>query len=205
MRGQGSGSEAIGASLGLCFCSRRAERRIESSAATASILGFEDSVLFDSGATHFFVSIVFVRLSRLVVKTLETGLAITTPVEKTVVCKCAIYECPVNICGRVLPTNLVVLLMFSYDIILGIDWLTRHSAVIDCARKQVTLTLWGEGKVTYIGLRVRSLPPMISAVQARKLIIGGDQAFLAFVIALTKQRRIWKRFLWCASIQMSFQ
>jgi hypothetical protein len=52
---------------------------------TAPILEFEASVLFDSRATHSFVSIVFVRLSRLVVRTLELGLAVTTPVGKTVV------------------------------------------------------------------------------------------------------------------------
>jgi hypothetical protein len=34
---------------------------------TAPILGFEASILFDSGATHSSVSIMFVRLSRLVV------------------------------------------------------------------------------------------------------------------------------------------
>ena len=94
-----------------------------------------------------------------------------------------------SICGRVLLANLVVFPMFSYDVILGMDWLTRHSAVIDCARKQVTLTPWGEEKVTYIGSRTRSLPPTISAVRARKLIIGGGQAFLAFVVAPTKRAK----------------
>ena len=79
--------------------------------------------------------------------------------------------------------------MFNYDIILGMDWLMRHSAFIDCARKQVTFTPWGEGKVTYVGSRVRSLPSTISAVRARKFIIGGGQAFLAFVVALTKQAK----------------
>ena len=117
---------------------------------------------------------MFIRLSRLAVRTLELGLAITTPVEKMVVCKHAVCECPVSICGRVLPANLVVLPMFSYDVILGMDWLAKYSAVIDCARKQVTLMPWGEGKMTYVGLRARSLPPTISMVQARKLIIGGD-------------------------------
>ena len=43
--------------------------------------------------------------------------------------------------------------------------------------------------MTYVGLRARSLPPMILAVQARKLIIEGDQAFLAFVVTLTKQAK----------------
>jgi hypothetical protein len=119
---------------------------------TTPILGFEASVLFDSRATHYFVSIVFVRLSRLVVRTLKSGLAVTTPVGKTVVCKHVVCKCPISIYGRVLPANLVVLSMFSYDVILRMDWLMRHSAIIDCAQKQVTLTPWGEGKVTYVGL-----------------------------------------------------
>jgi hypothetical protein len=80
---------------------------------TVSIHGFEASVLFDSRATHSFVSIVFVRLSKLVVRTLEPGSAITTPVGKSVVCKRVVYECPISICGRVHPINLVVLPMFS--------------------------------------------------------------------------------------------
>jgi hypothetical protein len=104
-----------------------------------------------------------------------------------VVCKRVVCECPVSICGRVLPANLVVLPMFSYDVIFGMDWLTRHSAVIDCAQKQVMLMLWGEGKVTYVRSRARSLSPTISAMQARKLIIGGDQAFLEFVVTPMKQ------------------
>jgi hypothetical protein len=36
---------------------------------------------------------------------------------------------------------------------------------------------------------VGSLPPMISAVLARKLIIGGGQAFLAFVVAPAKEEK----------------
>jgi hypothetical protein len=153
---------------------------------TAPILGFEALVLFDSGATHSFVSIVFVRLSRLVVRTLEPGLVVTTLIGKTIVCKRVVCECLVSICGRVPPANLVALPMFSYNVTLGMDWLRKHSVVIDCPQKQVTLMLWGEGKVIYVGSRARSLPPTILAVQARKLIIGGNLAFLAFVVALTK-------------------
>ena len=118
---------------------------------TALILGFEASVSFDSGATHSFVSIAFVRLSRLAVRTLEPGLAITTPAGKTVVCKRAVCECPVSICGRVLPVNLVVLPMFCYDVILRMDWLTKYSTVIDCTQKQEMLTPCGEERMTYVG------------------------------------------------------
>jgi hypothetical protein len=89
---------------------------------TTPILGFEASVLFDLGSTHSFVYIVFVRLSKLVVRTLEPGLVVTTPVGKTVVYKCIVCECPVSICGRVLLVNLVVLPTFNYDVILEMDW-----------------------------------------------------------------------------------
>jgi hypothetical protein len=122
-------------------------------------------------------------------RTLEPDLAVTTSVGKIVVCKRVVCEYPISIYGRVLPANLVVVPMFSYDVILGMDWLTRHSMVIDCTRKQVTLKPWGEGKVTYVGSRVRSLPPMISAMRARKLIIDGGQAFLAFIVAPTKKAK----------------
>ena len=106
---------------------------------TSSILGFEASVLFHLGATYSFISIMLERLSRLVARTLEHGIVITTPVWKTVVCKRVVCECPISICGRVLPVNLVVLPMFSYDVILKMDWFTTHSAIINYARKQVTL------------------------------------------------------------------
>jgi hypothetical protein len=65
----------------------------------------------------------------------------------------------------------------------------KHSTIIDCILKQVTLTPWGEGKVTYVGSRERSLPPTILVMQARKLIVGGDQVFLAFVVAPTMQAK----------------
>ena len=98
------------------------------------------------------------------------------------VCMRSVCECLVSICGRVLPANLVVLPMLSYDVILGMDWLTKYLMIIDCAQKQVMLTLLGEGKVMYVGSRVRSFPPMILAAQATKLIIKGDQEFLAFIV-----------------------
>ena len=41
----------------------------------------------------------------------------------------------------------------------------------------------------YIGSRTRSLTPTILAVRARKLIIRGGQAFMAFVVAPMKQAK----------------
>ena len=43
--------------------------------------------------------------------------------------------------------------------------------------------------MTYVGLQVRSLPPTILAVRAKKLIIEGGQAFLAFIVVPTKEEK----------------
>jgi hypothetical protein len=50
------------------------------------ILVFETSVLFDSWATHSFVSIMFVRLSRLSMN-FGTQSCYNYPIDKIVVCK----------------------------------------------------------------------------------------------------------------------
>jgi hypothetical protein len=43
--------------------------------------------------------------------------------------------------------------------------------------------------VTHVGTQARSLPPTISTMQARKLIVRGNQAFLAFIVTPTKQAK----------------
>jgi hypothetical protein len=67
---------------------------------TIPITGFEALVLFDFGATHSFISSTFVKLSRLTVRPPDVGLTIATPVGKIVVCKNAVYGCPLSICGK---------------------------------------------------------------------------------------------------------
>lgn len=112
----------------------------ESSVVTGSIpiFGFEALVLFDFGATHSFISSTFVRLSGLVVRPLDVGLAVATPIEKTIMCKRVVYRCPFSICVKITLESLVVFAMFKYNVILEMDWLAKHYANIDCARKQVT-------------------------------------------------------------------
>jgi hypothetical protein len=113
--------EALSATMSIFTYSWRSRRVWKVVIGTISILGFEALVLFDWGATNSFVSIMFIILSKLVVRTLETNLIVATLVGKNVVCKRATCGCLVSICGRVLPANIVVLLMNSYEIIIKMD------------------------------------------------------------------------------------
>ena len=75
--GKGAAQKPLAPTRVYVLVPRESEGGSEVVSGTGLILGFEASVLFDLGATHFFVSIVFVRLSRLVMRTLEPGLAIS--------------------------------------------------------------------------------------------------------------------------------
>jgi hypothetical protein len=47
---------------------------------------------------------------------------------------------PINLSGVVFPTSLVVLNSRGIDVILGMDWLTKHRGTIACTKRTVTVT-----------------------------------------------------------------
>jgi hypothetical protein len=51
-----------------------------------------------------------------------------------------VINIPINLSGVVFPTSLVVLNPRGIDMVLGMDWLTKHRANIACAERFVTMT-----------------------------------------------------------------
>ena len=54
----------------------------------------------------------------------------------------------------------------EFDVILGIDWLSRHQAIVDCRRKRVTLRTPNDDEVIFIGKRSNHLSNVKSAATA---------------------------------------
>lgn len=135
------------------------------------------------------MSSTFANLCRLVIEPLEVDLAVATPVGEIVVCRRVVRGCLMSVEGRVLPANLVVFAMKGFDVILGIDWFTKHYASIYCAQKQMTFKPPRSEEVNLVGSQVRSLPPILSAVQGKKLVMNGDQASLAFIVEQQKEKK----------------
>ena len=71
---------------------------------------------------------------------LEFILTVTTPVGKQVVCSTFYTSCAIKI-EVVLPANFILLEMYDFDIILGLDWLAWYHATIDCFHKTLTFKL----------------------------------------------------------------
>ena len=72
--------------------------------------------------------------------------------------------------------------------ILGMDWLSRHQAIVDCRMKRVTLRTPNEDEVTFIGERSNHLYNVISNATARTMVWKGCEAYLAYVIDTVKVR-----------------
>ncbi|GJY24374.1 putative reverse transcriptase domain-containing protein [Tanacetum coccineum] len=82
------------------------------------------------------------------------------------------------------PDNNVVTEMGTYDVIIGMDWLTKYQAVIDCAKKIVRipfgseiLIFHGDGSRNKRGTRLN----IISCTKAQKYVLQGCHVFLAHI------------------------
>ena len=95
-------------------------------------------MLFDSGASHSFVTASCVRVLGLEVETLDEPLLVSSPLrtKERIDRICRGYE--LEISGILLTMDLRVMDMSEFEVILGMDWLTAHRVVIDCDRMRVT-------------------------------------------------------------------
>jgi hypothetical protein len=97
------------------------------------------SVLFDSGASHSFVTKSLVEKHKILNYPLKKKLLIRSPGGELR----ATHSCPqtkIEIRGLSFLVELIVLESSGIDVILGIDYLTRYDRVISCAKRMVTLT-----------------------------------------------------------------
>ncbi|KAA3461880.1 DNA/RNA polymerases superfamily protein [Gossypium australe] len=85
-------------------------------------------------------------------------------------------------------TNLFLLSFHEFDAILGLDWLTRHNAMVDCQSRSMRLVSL-KGKEILLSLKkLEVVDRIISTVTARKLIAQGTDAYLAYIIDKPKSR-----------------
>nr|ABA93462.1 retrotransposon protein, putative, Ty3-gypsy subclass [Oryza sativa Japonica Group] len=97
------------------------------------------TVLFDSGATHSFISKKFVGMHGLIREELSTPMRVHTPGNSSTSVQFS-PSITIEIQGSPFLANLILLESKDLNVILGMDWLTKFKGVIDCANRTVTLT-----------------------------------------------------------------
>jgi hypothetical protein len=90
-----------------------------------SVLNYPLIILFDSGASHSFISAKFSAKCQLPIHHTNGGITISTPggrVDTYQINK----NVPIKFGSLIIKTNLLILGLDSVGIILGNDWLTRN-------------------------------------------------------------------------------
>jgi len=101
------------------------------------IFGMRCCVLYDSGATHSFVSNACMERLGLPVCELQCELAVSTPASGLVRTSSLCAKCPMEVEGRRYKVNLICLPLQKLEVILGMDWLSTNRVLIDCREKKL--------------------------------------------------------------------
>ncbi|KAI0493363.1 hypothetical protein KFK09_023479 [Dendrobium nobile] len=135
-------------------------------------------VLFDSGASHSFLSEHCFEILHLDSMVLPVSLSVILPAGNPLVAR-QFCLCEIEISGKKWKSSLIRLPISSYDVILGMDWLSQYEAQIDCLKKQVSLLVAGE-RVVFQGLR-GVLSSLVSVLEVSRMWKKGCPVFLASV------------------------
>jgi hypothetical protein len=117
---------------------------------TLSILTHPGKVLFDIGATTLFLAQQFVDQYGIRCSKLESPITILSA-GGTILITHVKQAHVLTICDCVYFADLFIIPMKDIAVILGMDWLTEHGAVIDCGEKTVALRNSAGGQIVYQG------------------------------------------------------
>jgi hypothetical protein len=101
-------------------------------------------VIFDSGASHSFISVAYVGKHNLPLALLRCQMIVSSP-EGDMPARQLCPKVNFKIRGVNFVANLIVLESKGIDVILGMEWLSNHKVLIDYAKKSIKLTT-PEGK-----------------------------------------------------------
>jgi hypothetical protein len=127
------------------------------------------AVLFDSGASRSFIATGFVEKHGIPTTSLEILLVTRTP-GSDLLCHLKCSQVRILLSRVVFSADLVVLPSHRIDVILGMDWLTKHNGVISCADKTILLTDH-QGKSVSCKAQPPTQDPMVFNLAAESIFV----------------------------------
>ena len=115
------------------------QEALEVIAGIFSLYGIEMDALIDPGSTYSNVCIEHVFDKVTTVEQLSYDMHVTSPLEHIVNVNIVYRNCPIVILDREFSTDLIALPFREFDLILGMDWLSKHKAILDCRKKTIVL------------------------------------------------------------------
>ncbi|GJW36988.1 putative reverse transcriptase domain-containing protein [Tanacetum coccineum] len=141
-------------------------------------------ILFDTGADRSFVSNTFSALINITPTTLESHYDVELANGKIIGVNTIIRGCTLNFMNHPFNIDLMPVPLGSFDVIIGMDWLTKYHGVIICDEKIVRVP-FGREMLIFQGngnnQREESRLNIISCTKAQEYLSKGCDVFLAHV------------------------
>ena len=113
--------------------------------------------LIDSGLTHSFMCIRTLDRVRLKPEKVQTGLVVSNPIGGTTRINKLCRKCSLFIQEVSFEIDLFILPNCEFDLILGLDWLSKHEAWLDCQEKRLYLRGLGKESILLVDQRPTSV------------------------------------------------
>ncbi|GJU87885.1 putative reverse transcriptase domain-containing protein [Tanacetum coccineum] len=142
------------------------------------------SVLFDLGVDRSYVSTTFSTLLDIIPNTLDVSYAVELADKRVSETNTVLRGCTLGLLGHQFNINLMPVELGSFDVIIGMDWLANHHAVIVCDEKIVRIPYGYEVLIVQgdrNGKGKKSKLSIISCTKTHKYIKKGCLIFLAQV------------------------
>ncbi|KAG6405851.1 hypothetical protein SASPL_133445 [Salvia splendens] len=145
---------------------------------------FDMSVIasIDPGSTHSYICDKLIEEHSLPLEKTKYDILVSNPLGMSVVVNRVYRNCPLNVQGCLFLANLMDLPFREFDIILGMDWLYVHRALVNCGKKRIIFYTLDGHEVIVVGERSDYLDNVISATTTRKLVRKGCEAYLAYIL-----------------------
>ena len=138
--------------------------------------------LIDLGSTHSYICIEHVFDKIPTVAQLAYDMHVTSPLGHSVSVNSVYRNCPIIIQVREFLADLINLPFREFDLIMEMDWLSKHRAIVDCGQKTIVLRCFDKSEVIVQSIRSGAMSNVISSMQARRLMRKGCETFLALIL-----------------------
>ena len=135
-----------------------------------SLYDIEMHALINPGSTHSYVCIEHVFDKIPAVEQLAYDMHVTSPLGHSISVNSVYKNCLIVIQAREFLADLIPLPFREFDLIMGMDWLSKHRAIVDCGQKTVVLRCSDQIEVIVQGIRTNTMSNVISTMQARRFM-----------------------------------
>jgi hypothetical protein len=124
---------------------------------TFLVANYPAVIRFDSGASHTSISKNFVEKHCIPCTESREGFIIHSP-RGQIFTKEIVFHVPITLAEREFPTNMIVLKGQDIDVILGMNWLTQHKAILNTNSRTIKLSHGHEEILLCIPVAVPAKP-----------------------------------------------